>query len=403
MQLSLLVVGSADVFNIVVLVLIGAFAALIFLRFRLQDAGSDARFLDSLPALIWAERRGKILWANDEYRLLQSELEEGVVLQIARFESDEEPMIHHAAKRMTITTKTSDDVLHFDVTKHLFKGVPYFYAQSAETSVRAEQDRERFVKNMSETFAYLDVGVAVFDKHHDLSLFNPALSELLGLASGWLAMKPSLRAFLDRLHDKGDLPEPKNFKKWRAQILSLEESDQGKLYLEDWNMPNGRVLRIKAQSYPRGAVALFVEDISDQVSVETEYRLEIRRLYNAFDSLMSAVAIFNAAGELSFASDGFEVMWQTDISKSILVADVQTVSKVLMDATYPTPVWGELRDFVSQLDSRACWAEEVTKKNGETILVRMSPLVDGQTMCEFVPVAAKNAKERKSTLQKQKK
>ncbi len=55
------------------------------------------------------------------------------------------------------------------------------------------------------------VGIAVFDHKNELSLFNPALSQHLGLRPEWLLKQPNLLSFMDRLRDTQVLPEPKDY------------------------------------------------------------------------------------------------------------------------------------------------------------------------------------------------
>lgn len=368
--------------EILLLVLLGALAALLVFRYRVGEHSVEQSFADTLPALIWAERNGQVIWANQGFRELDERLPNSD-LNIDLFSPEDDNSSTEPYGRMYLKHESLDEHLHFNLTTHEYNNAPYYYAQSAQETAQAEMDRKRFVKSMTETFAHLPIGVAVFDRRQDLSLFNPALSELLGLAPSWLANQPSLRAFIDRLHDKGHLPEPKDFKAWRDHILELESSEESQVYFDDWNLSNGCVYRITGQSYPRGAVAIFIEDISSQVAVETEYRLEIRRLYNAFDALDSAVVIFSSTGELSFANNSFESLWGTSVSESILVPDVISISRIWQEKCCPTPVWGEIRDFVTQIENREAWQANVTRRDGGAIVISVSPLVDGQTLCEF--------------------
>jgi len=64
----------------------------------------------------------------------------------------------------------------------------------AETELHVERVKkpppknasDQFIQTMSATFAHLQIGIAVFDKNNELSLFNPALSKHLGLRPEWM-------------------------------------------------------------------------------------------------------------------------------------------------------------------------------------------------------------------------
>lgn len=54
---------------------------------------------------------------------------------------------------------------------------------------------DRFLQTMGATFAHLQIGIAVFDTQNELSLFNPALSQHLGLRPEWLLKNPIYLGF----------------------------------------------------------------------------------------------------------------------------------------------------------------------------------------------------------------
>lgn len=74
---------------------------------------------------------------------------------------------------------------------------------------------------MTETFAHLTVGLAIFDRNQTLVLFNPALVQLWQVEPAWLARRPNLRDVLDELRAIRRVPELDNFHSWRARLLGL--------------------------------------------------------------------------------------------------------------------------------------------------------------------------------------
>jgi PAS domain-containing protein len=69
----------------------------------------------------------------------------------------------------------------------------------ADREVRLEERLSRMTMLMTQSFAALPAGVALFDESGTLALFNPALSDLLGLDAAWLARRPDLRDLTDKL------------------------------------------------------------------------------------------------------------------------------------------------------------------------------------------------------------
>ena len=74
--------------------------------------------------------------------------------------------------------------------------------------------------------SFYRIGLAVFDKNRRLGLFNPALTDLVKIDAVWLAGRPSLRDFLERLRETRQMPEQKDFASWRRKLSELEEGSR---------------------------------------------------------------------------------------------------------------------------------------------------------------------------------
>ena len=104
----------------------------------------------------------------------------------------------------------------YDCHVHEVAGQTVAIALPADAAVRAERALREFVQTLTKTFADLPIGLAIFDRDRNLQLFNPALIDLTGLATGFLTARPTLYAFLDRLREAGD----RGLEVW-AQNLSI--------------------------------------------------------------------------------------------------------------------------------------------------------------------------------------
>ena len=149
------------------------------------------------------------------------------------------------------------------------------FALDADDLVAAEASLRRFVETLTETFAHLPIGLAVFDKNRRLGLFNPALTELVKIDAVWLAGRPSLRDFLERLRETRQMPEQKDFASWRRKLCELEEGAREGTYEESWQLPSGKIFRVTGRPHPQGALAFLFEDISTSIMLERKYRSEL--------------------------------------------------------------------------------------------------------------------------------
>ena len=372
----------------IIALLLGRYASVIMPWFSTKRWSFGDDILNSIPALLWIEHNGKIDWSNAAYQKLEKRLKKPI--HITDFNLSEPFPNDGRQCRSTLSCKDSEIILNFDISQHLFGNKHLYVAISAKAAVKAEQDRIRFVQTLSETFAHLPIGMAVFDKERDLSLFNPALSELLDVSTIWLTQKPSLRDFLDRLHDKGALPEPRNFRSWRDQIVDMEKSAESGTYFDDWHMPNDKVFRVTGRPHPKGAVAFIFEDISRPVATEREYRLEIERLYAAVDALGTGIIIFDATGSVSFANHAFDSIWKTEFSKSLMPPTAMDILEAWHKKCKPSPVLSEIKDFILSIGERAPWTDKIILLSGVPLEVRATPMSAGHTMIEFLYIELEN-------------
>ena len=55
--------------------------------------------------------------------------------------------------------------------------------------------------------------------------------------------------------------------------------------------------------------------------------------------------------------------------------------------TRPTPVWGDLRDFVGNTSERADWEAMVTLNEGRVLACQFTPMTAGATLVKFAKPA----------------
>jgi hypothetical protein len=243
---------------------------------------------------------------------------------------------------------------------------------------RLKNAPDQFIQTMSATFAHLQIGIAVFDKNNELSLFNPALSQHLGLRPEWLLKKPNLPGFLDRLRDTHILPEPKDYTSWRKTFLKIERSAMKGDYREDWDLPDGRSLRVVGRPHPSGTVVFLFEDVTGVLAMERMFRSQISNLENIINTTATGLVAFDRTGK---------VIFQNYTMKRALGADcdfksIQEFSCMMQAVFHPTPIWGDLRQYVEETE-RSAWQASIETQTGETMLVNVEPMPTGDTLCEF--------------------
>jgi PAS domain-containing protein len=265
----------------------------------------------------------------------------------------------------------------------LAPGAAMHFAAPAGRAVRAERSLDQFVQTLTKTFAHLPVGLAVFDAKRGLSLFNPALTELTTLPVDFLSSGPSMHSFIDRLREARRMPEPRDWRSWRERITALEAAAGEGTYLETWNLPAGQTWRVSGRPHPDGAIALMFEDITSEIALTRRFRSELEIGQAVVDAMREAIAVFAPDGTLTLANEAYARLWDSDPRHTLGDIGVADASRGWMERSRPSPVWGELRDFVGQMGDRAAWSGEARLSDGRRLICRAAPLSGGATLIGF--------------------
>lgn len=368
--------------------------ALIEVEARADRLETELRFLqdavDATPVLLWRRRPGAgLLWTNAAYREEEnrSGLEapgQGRPLFAGLAEVGSAEKVGDKVHRRIGLNERGGERRWFDVAEEMLpEGDIIGSAQPADPIVRAEAALKRFVETLTETFAHLPIGLAVFDKNRRLGLFNPAITEILKLDPAWLAGRPTLRDFLERLRENRQMPDQKDFLAWRRKLTVLERDAEAASYEEDWVLPSGQTLRVIGRPHPQGAIAFLFEDISAAVTIERRYRAVIDTHRAVLHKFSEGVAIFAADGTLSYANTAFRGIWGFDPMQGDPAQHILHLVDRWSALCAPDPAWRDLVDFSTGRESRAPWTARLLPSDGRVLRLRAAPLPDGGTLVAF--------------------
>ncbi|MEM7240588.1 MAG: PAS-domain containing protein [Pseudomonadota bacterium] len=347
----------------------------------LKKRSVTAHILNQTSAIIWEERDGQVVWSNKRHQEVEAKLDRKVRYEDFAFDAAPEGECHSRLGQLKVGT--DDQVQNFEVSKSETGSKTIYTAFEATAFEHAEHDRKRFIQILGDTFAHNPIGMAVFDKNRDLTLFNPALSDSLECKPSWLAQGPNLRSFLDHLHNDGALPEPKDYNEWREKLVEMERNASDGSYDEDWYLPNQKVLRVTGRPHPQGAVAFFFEDISREVAVERDYRLELERYHAIFDALEPGIAVFDSAGHLNFSNEALDAIMGTEYASAMSDLHIAKVTQDWQSNCNPNPIFGEIRDFAQIPDEKAQWDGYVRLSTGNRYHVVVSPVLNRSFVVTF--------------------
>lgn len=305
--------------------------------------------MDHSPMLAWRQDRdGQITWANSAYLQVAEATSPGqTVWPLPQVIDLSARPVQQAGAALRTSRRVQVEIegqsRWYDCHVHEVADQTVAIALPADAAVRAERSLREFVQTLTKTFADLPIGLAIFDRDRHLQLFNPALIDLTGLATGFLTARPTLYAFLDRLREARMVPEPKDYRTWRNQMSSLEAAASSGHHVEMWSLPGGQTYRVTGRPHPDGAVAFLFEDITSEISLTRKFRADLSLGAEILDSLEDAVAVFAANGELLIANRCYARLWGTELR-----SNVDTHIAAWLDGSGESPGLAALREALNK-------------------------------------------------------
>jgi PAS domain-containing protein len=342
--------------------------------------------LAQAPVLAWRERAdGAVVWANTAYFLKSADiLPMGQELSWPLPQLFEKTAINQgvAGQRQKLRLRDGSHSW-FDLVSLPDPTGRRVYATPADTAVHAEATLRDFMQTLTKTFAHLPIGLAIFNSQRQLQLFNPALLDLTGLQPDFLSMRPSLVSVLDALRDRNMVPEPKDYRGWRRQIMDLERAASSGAYEETWNLPGGQIYRVVGRPHPNGALALMIEDISNEITRTRRYRADLELGQSVIDSMDEAVVVFSETGQLVMTNAAYARLWGHDPSENLSGGTIRALSGHWRSKSAPNGIWAEAEEFVATIGDREHWVREARLLDGRMLTCRFGPLSGGATLVGF--------------------
>jgi PAS domain-containing protein len=179
------------------------------------------------------------------------------------------------------------------------------------------------------------------------------------------------------------IPEPKDYKSWRAQMAALEKSAAAGQYEETWSLPSGLTYRVMGRPHPEGALALLFQDISDEITRARRFRADQELGQSVIDAMDEAVAVFSPAGLMVMSNAAYADLWSHDPGATLGDPGITEIASHWRGLTAPAPVWALAESFVATNGPRDAWQSEGRMADGRALHCRFVPLAGGATLIGF--------------------
>lgn len=355
--------------------------------------------LKHAPVPVWRENHdGAVIWANPAYLGLASArdcaagvltwplpkvfdtIPQGLARQAA--DADTCPGSTLFGGRVSVDSPAGGR--HFDCRVFATDqdGVLGF-ALPADEAHKAEKTLGDFIRTLTRTFANLPIGLAIFDRHRRLQVFNPALTDLTTLGADFLSGQPSLESFFDALRSRQMIPEPRDYRSWRQALTAVERAATAGHFEETWPLTSGQTYRVTGRPHPDGAVAFLIEDITAEISLSRRFRSQIETGQAVLDTLDEAIAVFSPAGVQVMTNQAHDRLWDDDGATRLSQIGVTEAIESWRARAHPSPHWAQLRTLIGAGGPRRDWQGNIQLRDGRHMSCRLTPLAGGAMMVGF--------------------
>ncbi|MBI1252212.1 MAG: PAS domain-containing protein [Alphaproteobacteria bacterium] len=359
-----------------------------------RDPAAFLEVLAQAPFMSWRVSGGlKLEWANPPYlEVLEARsLEHAISRNMSLDQS-----ISEQARRVIDSGQASDEVHPLSVRgeRRAFRvhmiPVGGGAAGMAFDVTEAEIAREtlaRQSKAHDETLNSLAEGVAVFDAERRLVFFNRAFAEMWELDAAFLQEKPTHAAWLDALKQRRKLPAHANYPEWRAGELAHYQ-DVSDLRQDLWVLPDGRTLRIVRQRHPLGGLLLVFSDMTNELTLRSQYNALLGVQKAALDRLHEAIAVFGLDGRMKLSNASFAKLWgiaPDEIEADMAFDDVVEHCRHLF---HDRTEWANIRARITDPspEARQEFRGQMRRSDETVVDFLTRPLPDGATLVAFLDI-----------------
>lgn len=338
------------------------------------------------PIPVWRQSAtGEVTWANQAYLNAAALGAEGQGAASWPLPRLFDPLASEQAQtgQRQRLPRAKGGAAWFDLHSFPEAGGRICFALPADATVQAETSLRAFMQTLTKTFAQLQIGLAIFDAERKLQVFNPALLDLTGLPIDFLSSRPSILAVLDGMRDRNMIPEPRDYRSWRRQLLEMERASAGGHFEETWSLPGGQTYRVVGRPHPDGAIALIIEDISNEMSRTRRYKADIELGQAVLDGLGEGVAVLSPQGQVVMTNAAYAAIWGHEPCETVGAVSVGAICEHWRTHSATSPLWAQIESYVSNPGDRLAWRSDCRLEDGRHLDCRITPLQGGATLVSF--------------------
>ena len=183
------------------------------------------------------------------------------------------------------------------------------------TDVAAAEARlQQHVDAHADTLDKLQTAVAIFGTRPEADLLQPRLCQAVGPAGKLArhaipATAKSSTGCARRANCRNSATiRPGSARGWRFTWTARAKIPAKRL----WHLPGGQTMRVVAQPHPFGGLTFLYEDVTESLTLESDYNTLIKVQSATLDTLSEGVAVFGPDGKLKLHNAAFARIWELE-------------------------------------------------------------------------------------------
>ena len=366
----------------------------------LQVSKDPVAFIEMMrraPFAMWrVTGAGRIEWANDSYVQAVGAQSLSAVLST-------QIQIDDAASQQTqdvLTGNSPVEALRHIVIDGKRKAmlVTLFPVSGGATGIAVDMSEAETLRKMltrhirahDETLNRMAEGVVVFSADRKISFTNTAFAQIFALDPTWLDSRPSHSELLDRLREKQRLPEQVDYRTFKEQELEFYTDWPDETPDEIWALPDGRTLRLVRMRDPDGGLSLLFDDMTDRMTMQTQYNTLIGVQKATLDKLSEGIAVFGPDGRLKISNAAFATLWGLDEAALADAPAFDTLIEHCINYYHDRDFWSDLKARTTDPspEVRRHVVGEIKRSDDSLVSYLSRPLPDGATLIAWNDVTA---------------
>lgn len=372
---------------------------------KLLTQDDPVAFIDMLgkaPFPIWRmSSNGKLVWVNEAYVSAVSAENMSAVLE-GQIELDKQAS--EESRNVLNTQSTMENIRRVNIGQDMksmlislfpISGGAVGMAVDASETEGLRSALTRHIQSHDELLNNMDEAIVIFGPDQRMSFHNTAFAELFNLEPGWFNDRPSHSEWLDTIREKQLLPSQADYAAWKQGELSLYTDWPDEVPDEIWSQPDGTTLRLARMRDPRGGISLLLSDITNTVTLQSQFNTLINVQAATLDKLSEGIAVFGPDGKLKISNKAFSELWglsEDDVEQGSAFSGIIEKSLPLY---HDKIFWSDLKARTTDPspEIRRHIDGEVKRSDDKMLTWLSRPLPDGATLIAWDDVTSSRQAE----------